>query len=103
MITKTWTAKDIERAVEQARRDTACPQCEMASVVQVIARVAPWRLAVGVRDVTVTTPVVCSRAGHRFLLIVSLWSPAKTPSAGIKFKKKIGHSVLAPPRPLAGI
>lgn len=99
---KTWALSDIERAVDRSIDPCACPQCELESRPQTISRVGDWRLAVGARDVTLTVPVSCSRAGHRFLLIISLWHGAKTPALGIRVRNKIGLIVKQAQQPAVG-
>jgi hypothetical protein len=97
---RNWTHSDIERAIEKARDATACPRCPMDSKPRLTSRVGPWRLSVGAADVMITLPVLCARAGHHFILVVSLWRRATTPVGGLRVKNKIELSAPQRPRPL---
>jgi len=102
-MTKTWTAASIDRAVEAATDRVCCPQCPpLSPEPNRVRTVGNWLLSVGAADVLVTVPSTCER-GHRFILRVSLWSPAQTPVVGPRAKKKIEIGAPLPPRPLRSI
>ncbi len=110
-ITKTWTLKEIYNAIAAALLVEDCPRCPSLfdaggnSAPSVIETCGPWTLSVARSDVMVTVPAVCHVSCHRFILVVSLWHRAKTPSGGLRLyaKNKIAMTPPARPRPLAGI
>lgn len=106
--TKTWTAEEIERAIEAVRRVEHCPQCpsmtdpafDSPSSIEVTG---PWTLSVGAHDVIATAPARCLPRSHVLIVRADLWRRARTPVGGPKIKTKLVPRAPQRPRPLQHI